>query len=137
VAPRRRSTRRWPGCTKQANKAIDQRESSLRVEHADIADTANSADTATTAGNVSNQLWAIVNGDGTLFRRSPGIVSSARDDPGQYFVTANRSLANCFFQATLGGNTPGDGLRGAVSVNLRAPAIPTSCTCLRATTKAP
>jgi hypothetical protein len=84
---------------------------------ATTAATATTATTATTAGNVSNQLWAIVNADGTLFRGSQGIVSSVRDSAGQYVVTADRSLANCFFQATLGGNTPDAGLTGDISVN--------------------
>lgn len=96
---------------KQANKAIDQRESGLSVEHA------QAADTATTADNVSNQLWAIVNADGSLHRATTGIVNSARDDAGKYLVTADRSLTDCFAQATLGGNTPDQGLRGDISVN--------------------
>jgi hypothetical protein len=72
---------------------------------------------AETAGNVSNQLWATVNADGTLFRGSPGIVGSVPSAPGQYVVTANRDISSCFYVATLGGNSPNVGERGDISVN--------------------
>jgi hypothetical protein len=36
---------------------------------------------------------------------------------GQYVLTTDRSLASCFFQATLGGNTADEGLTGDVSAN--------------------
>ena len=83
---------------------------------AGTADHAKSADFATKAGNAPEQLWAIVNADGTLFRGSPG-VSSSMEEAGKYVVQADRDISNCFLAATIGGNEPGTGLVGSVSVN--------------------
>jgi hypothetical protein len=87
---------------------------------ANSAGSADTADTAAIAGNVSNQMWAIVNANGTLFRASPGIVEAKPEGPGpaegKTFVIVDRDVTNCFFQATLGGNPPNEGLAGDISV---------------------
>jgi hypothetical protein len=68
---------------KIADQKIDQRAPDLAVKF------------AATAGDVSNQMWAIVNADGTLFRATPGITSSARDSDGKYLVSTNRAVSGC------------------------------------------
>ncbi len=80
------------------------------------ADRAKSADFATKAGNAPEQLWAVVNADGTLSRGSPG-VSSSMEEVGKYLVLTDRDISDCFLAATIGGNEPGMGLVGSVSVN--------------------
>jgi hypothetical protein len=98
-----------------ANKQIHKKASGLSVAS---AETAKRADTANTAGNATNQLWAIVNADGSLFRSSPGIVASAPLTPaGRYAITADRDVSGCYAVATLGGNSPGQAHTGGVSVN--------------------
>jgi hypothetical protein len=100
---------------KIANKQIHKKASGLSVAS---AETAKRADTANTAGNATNQLWAIVNADGSLFRSSPGIVASAPLTPaGRYAITADRDVSGCYAVATLGGNSPGQAHSGGVSVN--------------------
>jgi hypothetical protein len=118
---------------KIAGKVADQRirsaSSGLVVRSAGSADTAKVADTAkaadsakvagtaTVADSVSSQLWAIVHADGTLLRGSPGIVSAGAEEAGKNVVLSNRDVQNCFFVATLGGDKPGEGVRGEISVN--------------------
>jgi hypothetical protein len=120
---------------KTADKRITQRAPNLSVKSAGTAgsavtadsaklagraNSAGSADTAAVAGNVSNQMWAIVNANGTLFRASPGIVEAEPEGPGpaegKTFVIVDRDVTKCFFQATLGGNPPNEGLAGDISV---------------------
>lgn len=84
---------------------------------AGTAEHARSADFASAAGNVPEQLWAIVHADGTLFRGSPGIVSATAESAGKNTVLTNRDVHDCFFAATIGGDTPGFGVRGEISVN--------------------
>lgn len=72
---------------------------------------------ATEAGNAANQEWAVVSGGGTLVRSTPGITGAERLAGGQYDVDTNRDLSGCYFVATLGGDTPDEGLRGDISVN--------------------
>ena len=97
--------------------------SGLVVRSAGSADTAKTADTAKVAGSaavadsVSSQLWAIVHADGTLYRASPGIVGSSAESDGKNTVVTDRDLHECFFVATLGGDTPDLGLNGEISVN--------------------
>jgi hypothetical protein len=112
---------------KIAGKVADQRirglASGLTVATAASAGTAGaaehakSADFAAKAGNVPEQLWAIVHEDGTLYRGSPGI-SSDLDEESKYVVLTNRDLSSCFLSATIGGDEPNVGLAGGVSVNL-------------------
>jgi predicted secreted protein len=112
---------------KIAGKVADQRIRSLAsgltvasaasAGTARVADTASVAASATIASDVSNQLWAVVNPDGTLFRASPGIVESSADEPGKYVVTADRDVSQCFYLAGLGGTTPNEGLKGDASAN--------------------
>jgi hypothetical protein len=106
-----------------ANQRITQRAANLTVKNAasadsaKVADTAKAADAASVAGNVSNQLWAVVDSEGALSRSSPGIVKSEWNSAGQYFVTADRNLSACFYVASLGGVTPGAAYLGVVSAS--------------------
>jgi hypothetical protein len=84
----------------------------VSADSAKAADKAKVADTAAVADNVSNQLWAIVKEDGSLFRASSGIMSSNRQETGKYLVVIDRDVAGCFFVATLGGDEVGQGLKG-------------------------
>ena len=118
---------------KIAGKVADQRirsaSSGLVVKSAGSADTAKTADTAiaadsakvagsaAVAGSVSNQLWAIVHADGTLSRGSPGIVGSSAESEGKNTVVTDRNLSQCFYVATLGGDSPDVGLKGEISVD--------------------
>jgi hypothetical protein len=111
---------------KIAGKVADQRVRSLAsgltvasatsAGAAGTAERAKSADFATKAGNVPDQLWAIVHADGTLYRGSPGIVGSSAEGEGKNTVVTDRDLHECFFVATLGGDTSDQGLNGDVSV---------------------
>ena len=113
---------------KIAGKVADQRVRSLAsgltvasaasAGTAGTAERAKSADFATNAGNVPEELWAIVHADGTLDRGSPGIVGSSAESEGKNTVVTDRDLSECFFVATLGGDITG---RGAERRNLRRP----------------
>jgi hypothetical protein len=66
-------------------KSAGTADSAVTADSAKLAGRANSAgraDTAAIAGNVSNQMWAIVDANGTLFRASPGIVEARPEGPG-------------------------------------------------------
>jgi hypothetical protein len=78
-----------------------------------------SVKSAATAGDVSNQMWAVVDSNGGLVRGTPGITGAARDlgGSGKYIVSTNRDVSNCYSVATLGGNQPGIGLKGDISNN--------------------
>lgn len=112
---------------KIAGKVADQRVRSLAsgltvasaasAGTAGTAERAKSADFATKAGNVPEELWAIVHADGTLYRGSPGIVGSSAESEGKNTVVTDRDIHECFFVATLGGDTPNLGLNGEVSVS--------------------
>jgi hypothetical protein len=109
-----------------ADKRIKQRASGLTVSSAGSAKSADSAkvaasatfaDSAKVAGDVSNQLWAIVNADGTLLRGTPGILGSEQEATGRYLVFTDRSVSNCYFVASLGGGSADLGLTGDISAN--------------------
>jgi hypothetical protein len=78
-----------------------------------------SVKSAATAGDVSNQMWAVVNSDATLARSTAGIIGVRRDETssGKYLVTVNRNISNCYYLGSLGGSEPGVGVRGDISVN--------------------
>jgi hypothetical protein len=70
-------------------------------------------------------MWAVVNGDGTIKRKSPEVVSAGTIfSPGGYVVTFNRDVSQCAFAATpytLMGNkfaTAGTDLVGVNSVRV-------------------
>jgi hypothetical protein len=72
------------------------------------------------AGDVTNQMWAVVSANASLVRATGGITGVSRDTtgtPGRYVVTANRDLSNCYPLVSLGGSEPDVGVRGDVSVN--------------------
>jgi hypothetical protein len=111
---------------KQANKVLDQRESSLRVAHAETAENAKTADSATTAdsastadtaqtANNSNSLggrpaadyalkspYAAIAANGAIVAaRSRGVTSvSHTAGSGTYTVVFNQDIASCSTTAT-------------------------------------
>jgi hypothetical protein len=72
-----------------------------------------------TAGDVTNQIWAVVNANATLARATAGITGVTRDpsSDGKYIVTVDRNISNCYYLGSLGGTEPGVGVRGDISVN--------------------
>jgi hypothetical protein len=76
-----------------------------------------SVKSAGTAGDVTNQMWAVVNADGTTFRKTAGITTTSEESAGRYIVSADRDVSGCFYVATLGGNSPDAGFRGDISVD--------------------
>jgi hypothetical protein len=72
------------------------------ADTANSANTANVADAANIANSVAGEYFAVVNPDGTLARGTAN-VSSQRANMGQYYVSIDRDVAQCFFVATLGG----------------------------------
>jgi hypothetical protein len=97
---------------KLAGKIADQR-ITTRAPGLSVA----SAKTADSAGNATNELWAVVNENGSLYRSTSGIVGSNNEGGGEYEVATDRTLNDCFFQATPGGNAPGLDEIGEVVVN--------------------
>jgi hypothetical protein len=76
-----------------------------------------SVKSAATAGDVSNQMWAIVNASGGLVRSTSGITGATRTTTGKYLVTANTDVSNCFSVATVGGDEPNVGSAATISDN--------------------
>jgi hypothetical protein len=100
---------------KQANKVLDQRESSLDVNsarRADRADNADNADSADSADRADNVLFAVVddpagNGNATVQRSFPAAVTLT---DGLYVqVNFGRDVSNCAWTATKGNYVPGAG----------------------------
>jgi hypothetical protein len=78
-----------------------------------------SVKSATTAGDVTNQMWAVIGPSAGLVRSTPGITGAALDTsgPGKYIVSANRDLTSCYSVANVGGDEPGIGSPNPISVN--------------------
>ena len=76
-----------------------------------------SVKSAATAGDVTNQMWAVVNPAGDLVRSTPGITGAARTTTGKYVVTTDRDLSNCYSVATVGGGEPNAGSTASISDN--------------------
>lgn len=69
---------------------------------------ANGAVTSTKIANgvVPTVMWAVINGNGTVARSTPGVTSS-EGDTGEYNVVFPRDVTQCVYTATIG--QPGDG----------------------------
>jgi hypothetical protein len=56
-------------------------------------------------GQPATQLWAVIRSDGTIARQSGAVTgagSFASQPTGQYFVSFNRDIRQCSYQATIG-----------------------------------
>jgi hypothetical protein len=90
-----------------ADQEIDKKAPGLAVKSASVA------------GDVTNQMWAVVSGSAHLVRATGGITGVERNlsDPGKYVVTTNRDLSNCYFLGSIGGPDADVGAVAEISVN--------------------
>ncbi len=88
-----------------ADQEIDKKAPGLAVKSAGVA------------GDVSNQLWAVIAANGTLVRSNGHITGVAPDPPGKYEISTDRDVSSCFYIGSLGGSETDVGLRGDVAVN--------------------
>jgi hypothetical protein len=94
---------------KQANKILDQRESSLDVNSARRADRAENADNADQLDGLDStafatRLWAVVDTAGTLIRGTDGVTVS--DAGSGKEVDFGRNVSQCAASATLNTDDP-------------------------------
>jgi hypothetical protein len=70
-----------------------------------------------TAGDVTNQIWAVVSSVGNLVRSNGHVTDVSTDGIGRYVVSVDRDIGACYYLASLGGSEEGLGSRGDISVN--------------------